>query len=301
MRIAVLASFNMDLVMRAERRPGAGETLRGDFAMHLGGKGFNQAVAARRLGADVSAVGRVGDDEFGRIFLEALDGEGIDRRFVAIDDAEGTGVASVVLEPDGANTIVQAPRANLRMTARDVERASGILHSADVALFQLETSGIAAAAFAASARSAGVRLIFNAAPAVSFGRVVADVLVVNEIEAAAIDDMPAGLAPVEIAERFLDVREGAAVVTLGELGARWRDSDGEGHASPFKVDVVDTTGAGDAFCGALAVRMAEGAPFADAVRFANAAGALACTTFGAYPSMPRRTGVEALVAKGDTP
>ena len=111
-KIAVLASFNMDLVMRVERRPEAGETVQGEFAMHLGGKGFNQAVAARRLGAEVVVCGRVGDDEFGRQFLAALDEEGIDRRAVVVDPEAGTGVATIYVEPDGENTIVQSPRAN---------------------------------------------------------------------------------------------------------------------------------------------------------------------------------------------
>src|SRR5512135_2612639 len=101
--VAVLGSFNMGLVMRAHRLPRAGETLQGEFAMHLGGKGFNQAVAARRLGADVSTVGRVGDDEFGRRFLAALDAEGIDRRGVTVDGDAGTGVASIVVDGDGEN------------------------------------------------------------------------------------------------------------------------------------------------------------------------------------------------------
>lgn len=109
-KIVVLASFNMDLVMSAARRPERGETVQGDFAMHLGGKGFNQAIAARRLGAAVAVIGRLGDDEFGRMFLRALDHEGIDRSGVTIDRHAGTGVASVIVEPNGANTIVQSPR-----------------------------------------------------------------------------------------------------------------------------------------------------------------------------------------------
>ncbi|HEY8172246.1 MAG TPA: ribokinase [Dehalococcoidia bacterium] len=286
-KIVVLASFNMDLVMRAGRRPEAGETLRGEFAMHLGGKGFNQAVAARRLGADVTVVGRVGDDEFGRKFLDALDAEGIDRRFVAVDRHQGTGVASIVVEPDGTNTIVQAPRANLHTTADDIDRELGVIGDADIAMFQLELPNDAVLAFARKARASGVPVIFNPAPAVPFDKNVwehVDVCVANEIEAAQIE---AGRpANVEV------------VRTLGSAGASWQARSGQGHEPAFAVDAVDTTGAGDAFCGAFAVRLGEQASFADAVSFANAAGALACTRHGAYPSMPRRDDVETLLAKG---
>src|SRR5512141_3482629 len=121
-KVAVLGSFNMDLVMRAEQLPRPGETRQGEVAMRLGGKGFNQAVAARRLGADVAVVGRVGDDEFGRRFLAALDREGIDRRAVAVDTEAGTGVASIVVDGAGENAILQAPQANRNLTPDDVER-----------------------------------------------------------------------------------------------------------------------------------------------------------------------------------
>ncbi len=306
-RIAVLASFNMDLVMRAARRPEAGETLQGEFAMFLGGKGFNQAVAARRLGADVAVVGRVGDDAFGARFLAALDAEGIDRTAVSVDADAGTGVATVVVEPDGTNTIIQAPRANRALTAHDAERfwqrtaRRPVRGRAGTALLNLETSMPAAIAFARAARDAGARVVLNPAPAVS--RLpdellaLANVLVPNALEAQALTCVSVR-TPLDALGAMMVLPRGpqALVVTLGERGAVAVAKDLRLHAPPPAVEVVDTVGAGDAFCAALAVRLGEGAGIEDAVRFANAAGALAATVAGAEPSMPRRRAVEALLA-----
>lgn len=299
-RIAVLASFNMDLVMRAARRPETGETLQGEFAMFLGGKGFNQAVAARRLGADVAVVGRVGDDAFGARFLAALDAEGIDREAVAVDPDAGTGVAAVVVEPDGTNTIIQAPRANRALTAADAERFWKQTGHADAALLNLETSMPAAIAFARAARDAGARVVLNPAPVGDVPDdllVLADLLVPNALEAQALTGVTVG-TPLDALEAMVVLPRGpeALVVTLGAAGVVAVAADLRLHAPPPAVDVVDTVGAGDAFCAALAVRLGEGAGIEDAVRFANAAGALATTVAGAEPSMPRRPAVEALLS-----
>ncbi len=300
-RIAVLASFNMDLVMRAERRPEAGETLQGEFAMFLGGKGFNQAVAARRLGADVAVVGRVGDDAFGARFLAALDAEGIDRSAVAVDPDAGTGVATIVVEPDGTNSIVQAPRANRALTAADVDRLPGNMHGVDVALLNIETSMPAAIAFARAARDAGARVVLNPAPAGDVpGELLAlaDVLAPNAVEAQALTGEPATTPDdaLAAASRLLARGPSAVVVTLGGQGAVALARGVHVHVPALPVRAVDTVGAGDAFCAALAVRLGEGAGIEDAVRFANAAGALSTTIAGAEPSMPRRHAVEALLA-----
>jgi ribokinase len=317
-KIAVLASFNMDLVMRTERRPAAGETLQGEFAMFLGGKGFNQAIAARRLGAEVVVAGRVGDDEFGRLFLDALDREGIDRRAVVVDATAGTGVASIIVEPDGTNTIVQAPRANRNVVCGDWQHSHGdpllyddlevsaILDDVDLTLVNLETNVGAALAFQREMWAFGRnwQTMLNAAPAsvdprdlLRYSRIV----VANEIEAEALTgtrcDTVEGASK---AAHTLRDRGGLAVITLGRLGAV-AEAEGTHVGLPaFDVEVVDTVGAGDAFCAALAVRLAEHAHLVDAVRFANAAGALACTKHGAEPSMPTRDEVEALLAKGVT-
>ncbi len=310
-KIAVLASLNMDLVMRTERRPDTGETLQGEFAMHLGGKGFNQAVAARRLGAEVAVVGRVGDDDFGRRFLAALDREGIDRRCVGIDPATGTGVATITVDPQGGNSIVQAPRANRNLTQADVERSASVLAGADLALLQLETSMPAATSFAGMMRAAGVTTMLNPAPAMDVPPdllALADILVPNEIEARALTagrlrDSPPDAddvcsAAFRIADALRGDRGATVIITLGAAGAIAVAGNVRLRVPPFVVDVVDTVGAGDAFCAGFAVRTAEGADVATAVRFGSAAGALACSRQGAEPSMPLRREVEELLAKG---
>ncbi len=301
-KIAVLASFNMDLVMRTTRRPDAGETLQGDFSMHLGGKGFNQAVAARRLGADVAVIGRVGEDEFGRMFLAALDREGIDRSAVAVDASAGTGVASIIVEGDGTNTIIQAPRANRNVSATDIERAADVLANPNVAIYQLETSIEAAMAFAKAARAAGVTTLFNPAPVIAFPPVLlrlSDIVIVNEIEAVAIvADAEIAASSDVVAHLAAEYHIDTVVVTRGGSGATATGNGREVAIAAMGVDVVDTTGAGDAFCAAFAVRTAEGDALDVALRYANAAGAAACTVAGAEPSMPPRDEVEALLMRG---
>jgi ribokinase len=299
--VAVLGSFNMDLVMRASRQPRPGETLQGEFAMHLGGKGFNQAVAARRLGADVRIVGRVGDDEFGRHFLAALDGEGIDRRAVAVDRDSGTGVASIVVDSDGENAIVQAPRANRSLNLDDVERFD--LPDRGVAMLQLETSMAAAVAFARKARAAGMTTLLNPAPA---GAVpvelieLTDVIAPNLIEACTITGTGAeGVAAAfSMATQLCRMGPRTSVVTLGGDGAVVVEAHRQFHVPALSVSAIDTVGAGDAFCAGLAVALAEGRDITEAASFACAAGALATTRHGAEPSLPQRNDVESLLRRG---
>jgi ribokinase len=295
-KIAVMASCNMDLVMRAERLPRPGETLQGDFAMFLGGKGFNQAVAARRLGADVAVIGCVGDDEFGAAFRAALEREDIDAGGVFVDSEAGTGVASIVVDATGENAILQSPRANRRLTAARVRAAAASIDGASAALFQLEMDAGGCREFASIARAHGARVVFNAAPATGEGANLldlADLVVVNEIEAAAIlGDAPRD--PGDITARLASPHRDA-VITLGARGATAIFAGRPLSVDAYPVDVVDTVGAGDAFCAALTVRLAEGASPGDALRFASAAAALACTRHGAEPSMPHRAEVERLL------
>jgi ribokinase len=299
-RVAVVGAFNLDLVFWAERRPERGESLMGRrFGMFPGGKGFNQAVAAARLGAEVTMIGRLGTDSFAEPFVETLATEGIGTEHVVRDPDEGTGVASPVVEADGSNSIVIVPRANMRLTRDDVEAAAPAIRAADVILFQLETPPEASLRAAEIAREAGARVIFNPAPALPFPEglwPLCDVLVPNEVEVTMLAGHPT--EDPSVAARALLLRgPQAIVVTLGEEGALLVTATGEQRFAPHPVEVVDSVAAGDAFCGALAVCLAEGASLAEAVRFANAAGALAVTVAGAAPSMPRRAAVEALLSE----
>ena len=299
-RVSVVASFMLDFVIRAPRRPAPGETVRGTgFDMFLGGKGFNQSVAARRAGAPVAAIGRLGDDDFGRRFRASLTAEGIDDRHVVTDPDEGTGIAAPVVEPSGENSIIIVPRANLAVTPADIEAAADTIATSGVLLLQLEVPTEAVVAAATSARQAGVPVILNPAPAADVLDQLAgsiDVLVPNEAEAAAlaggsVDDDPAALA------RALRDRTGAAVVlTLGAAGALVLDGDGVMTLGAHDVPVVDTVGAGDAFCGTLGGHLAAGRSLAEAAVQANAAGALAVTRTGAEPSMPTAAAVAELLA-----
>jgi ribokinase len=294
-RVAVLGSFMMDLVVRAERRPEAGETVIGDgFEMHLGGKGFNQAVAARRSGAATGMIGRLGDDDFGRRFLAVLEREGIDRSHVGIDEANPTGVGAPLVEPSGENSIVVVPLANSAITVDDVVAATALIGDSDVLLLQLELPLAAAVAAAEIARRHDVKVMLNPAPARPSADIVAlrglvDVLLPNQVEAAMLAGAHA--APERLAREW-----GCTVVmTAGRAGCVISD-DGQTWSSPaYPTSAIDTVGAGDAFCGALAACLAEGVPLREAVRHANAAGALAVSTRGAEPSMPLRADIAALV------
>lgn len=278
--LVVVGSFMMDLVAVTPVLPKPGETVIGEsFAQFLGGKGFNQAVAAARSGADVAMVGRVGDDAFGREFLDALDREGIDRAGVSIDESMGTGVGLPVVESSGQNAIVVIPRANhaLRTVPADV------FAGAKVVLLQWELPAAVTVEAARLAKEAGAIVVLNPAPAVGDLRDydgLIDVLVPNETEAATIGAVDG-----------IDL-----VLTLGDKGALVRSAGREQRYDPHDVDCIDTVGAGDAFCGALCAALAGGADLFEAARIGNAAGALAVTKAGAEPSMPHRRAIDALLA-----
>ena len=291
-KVVVVGSFMMDLVIKAERRPQKGETLIGQqFGMFGGGKGNNQAIAAARLGGDVTMVGRLGMDSFGDTLMDALVEEGVEIRFIVRDAEVGTGVGSPVIDADGDNSIIIVPRANMRLSAADVDRAASAISDSDVLLLQLEVPIAASQRAAEIAKSSGTKVILNPAPAQdlpdSFLAQV-DILTPNQVEAELLSGVE--VSDSEGAERaariLLDRGVSAAILTLGEGGALLF-KDGLTTSIPaYRVNVVDTTAAGDAFCGALATALARGEALEDAVVFANAAGALAVTVLGAAPSMP---------------
>lgn len=292
----MLGSLNMDLVVRAVRLPGTGETIPGGpFETHPGGKGANQAVAAARMGAEVAMIGRVGDDEHGRRMSEALRAEGIDVSRIAPANAP-TGVALITVADDGENTIVVAGGANAVLTPEDVDAARGSIAGADVLLMQLESPLEAVVRAAALARDAGTTVILNAAPAgpLPMDLVTSvDVLVVNESEAAIL----AGRGDADTLVRLRNTGVHSVILTLGARGAAYAHGPERGEAAGFHVEAVDTVGAGDAFTGALAARWAGHQIGAQQ----TAAGAIACTRPGAIPSLPTRAEVLDLLRREGRP
>jgi ribokinase len=281
--LGVVGSINLDLVASGAPLPQAGETVTGArFAQHPGGKGANQALAARRLGADVFMVGCVGDDALAEPALALLRKDGVDMSGVMSEIGTSTGVALIAVSPEGENQITVASGANDRVSARD---AAG-LPKCDVILCQLECPVAAIEAAADQAAETGGLMAINLAPAKPVpDRLLeqADVLIVNEIEAEFYGDK-------------LHQSGGLVALTLGGDGAVLFKSGVEIARVPaVPVEPVDTTGAGDTFCGALAVALAEGTAPEEALRFASAAAALAVTKPGAQPSLPYRESVEALL------
>ena len=298
-KVVVVGSFNMDLVVKAGRRPRKGETLMGEeFGMFIGGKGSNQAIAAARLGADVTMIGRLGTDLFGDTLMAAHAEEGIHTDYVSRDTEVGTGIASILIDPDGDNSIVIVPQANMRLSVEDIERASESIAAADVLLLQLEVPIAASQRAAEIAKSNGATVVLNPAPAQELPDdflAQVDILTPNAVETESLSGVKVSTsADAERAAKVL-LNKGlsAVILTLGERGALLLTSDLTQQVPAYAVEVVDTTAAGDAFCGGLATGLARGETFVDAVAFANAVGALAVTVLGAAPSMPTAAQVEA--------
>ncbi len=305
-RVTVVGSLNMDLVARAPRIPAPGETIiGGEFYSVPGGKGANQAVAAARLGAHVSMVGRVGGDAFAGVLLNSLAADDIDHTFVTRDSEAATGVALIVVDERGENSIVVASGANLGLSPADVDAAEGAIAESDVLLLQLESPLDTVTWAAEIARAHGVRVILNPAPARPLPDALlslVDVLIPNQSETSLLTDMPiADLAGAEAAAAALrGLGVGIVVLTLGERGALLSRATGAELIPAFEVTPVDATAAGDAFVAGFAVALAEGRALIEAARWGNAAGALATTEMGAQPSLPTRRAVEQLVAEGVT-
>ena len=279
----------MDLTAHVLRRPQPGETVIGHrFVQRLGGKGFNQAVAAARAGAETTMVGAVGDDDYGRAFVVALSHERITARLTTIDGV-GTGVGLPVIESDGGNSIVVVPRANERLTPADVERWGDVIEAADVLCLQLEGPTSAALTAARIARAAGRQVVLNPAPARTGSDdllALSTVLVPNEVEAAMLAGVPPSTPPDEVAavltRRFPGVR---VVVTAGPAGAVMGGTHPTWCRAPTVVS-IDSVGAGDVFCGYLAAGLAAAAPLERAVASAVAAASLSVTRNGGAEHTP---------------
>jgi ribokinase len=294
--IVVCGSINLDLVARVARFAQPGETLAGEgFAVHPGGKGANQAVAAARAGAAVKLVGAVGRDAFAAPALALVQAAGIDvSRVRAV--AQPTGVALIEVAASGENAIVVIAGANAEVAAADAP--DEWLEASTVVVLQNEIPAVANAGLAARARGRGARILYNAAPARdSDGDMLglASVLVVNETEMRALA-RSVGLSaePGRFTAEWVRRGGGAAIVTLGGDGVVASDPDVIYRVRPPAVPIVDTTGAGDAFVGALAAALDGGLALRDALPRAVAAGSLACTRHGAQPSLPDAAEIAAL-------
>lgn len=303
-RIAVLGSINMDLVIRAPRLPRPGETILGTaLTTHPGGKGANQAVAAARLGAAVSMIGCIGNDAHGRMLLDALARENVDITHVRTVTDQPTGAALITVDQHGENTIVVAPGANGLVSGADLDAAAETIASADILITQLEIPLATVQQAIELAHHCGRQVLLNAAPAQplpeGFLQAV-DFLVVNEREARLISGCSENDPSGRLAGLLRERGRGPVVVTRGAKGVVSCNRIGcVLHQDAFDVNAVDSTAAGDAFCGALAVAVAEkrlADELQDAIRFANAAGALSVTRSGAQASLPTRAEVEALLA-----
>ncbi len=298
--LLVLGSLNMDLVIRAPRHPLPGETLTGGpFRTFPGGKGANQAVAAARLGAQVTMIGRVGADSFGDALIASLQADGVDTACVG-RSTEATGVALITVSAAGENTIVIAPGANGTVSTETVAAYRDVIIGADALLLQLEVPLPTVEAAAELAHAHDVPVILNPAPAqplpASLLRHVT-CLIPNQHEAALLAGVSAetdeGAAAAAKTLQAAGVK--TVVMTLGARGALVFTDDQQIVVPSYPVQVVDTTAAGDAFVAAFAVALTEGRTPAEAARWGCAAGALACTVLGAQPSLPRREAVAALV------
>ena len=300
-KIVVLGGINMDVVATVERMPEPGETVHGDgFFMAGGGKGANQALAAARLGAEAHMVGRVGDDDFGRTLLDNMRSAGVDMAGVALDPSNSTGVAVIMVDGEGQNLIAEVYGANRASDESQLEAVKRAVEGADALMLQLETPPEVSLAAARHARSLGVRVVWDPAPAAEMpeeGYGLADFLTPNETEAAELtgirvtDVSSAQLA----AEALLARGAGAAIVKMGYQGVFGATRSEQHYVPPMSVDAVDSVAAGDAFAGGLAVALCEGKSFVEALRFGAAAGALAVTKAGAQDAMPYRREVEELL------
>lgn len=301
MAVVVLGSINMDLTTYVPRLPAPGETLFGtSFITVPGGKGFNQAVAAGRLGATTHFIGRVGDDAFGAGVLELVADEPVDISGVLVDPNSSTGLAVISVDEQAENAIIVISGANMAHDASEVAHCRQALQTAKVLLLQMESPLETSLAAAQAAREAGATVIFDPAPAKPLppeAYQLCQVMTPNELET----EVLVGLRPSNKAEAaqaataLLERGVETAVIKLGAQGVYYQSAETNGFVEPFTVNAIDTVAAGDAFNGGLAVALSEGRPLAEAIRWGSAAGALATTKPGASSAMPTRTELEKLL------
>jgi ribokinase len=326
--VVVVGSLNMDLVITTAARPKPGETVTGGELVTVpGGKGGNQAAAIgqmlsatpsqppagsrrRPITPGCTMIARVGSDSFGTQLIDGLKRQHVNTYRIIKDVATATGVAMIVVDAAGENSILLSPGANGRLAPRDVAAAAGIIAAARVLVLQLEVPSVTVAAALRIARRAGVITILDPAPAPRQGLAKmlhrVDIITPNQSEAEALTSIAVTdqASAQRAGEALLKAGARAAVIKMGAAGAliveRATPTPRVTHVPGYSVRVVDTTAAGDSFTGAMAAALAEGTDLPTAVRFANAAGALACTKMGAQSSIPTRAAVEVLIRKHRT-
>lgn len=302
--VVVLGSLNMDLVVRAQQMPRPGETVHGDaFTTIPGGKGANQAAAAARLGAEVAMVGRVGADAFGSGLIDNMRSQGVDVSNARIDPGAPSGIAMIIVDGRGENSIVVAPGANGQVDLDDLRQARELLSRAKYLVMQFEIPLPVVGRAIELAREMDLSVVLNPAPAYSVEpSFLAGVscLVANETEAEVLTGM--GVRDLDTAriagQSMLALGIPVAIITLGANGALLVTEGQVTHIPAREVEVVDTTAAGDAFVGGLVSARLRGLDWADAVRYATCAGTLATTVLGAQTSLPMADQVNAFFGEG---
>lgn len=293
-KIVVVGSCNTDMVVRSEKLPVPGETvLGGTFMMNGGGKGANQAVAVARMGGDVTFISKTGNDVFGKHSIEMFGEENIKTDYIFSDPVQSSGVALIMVDKNGENCIAVASGANSSLNVQDIEKVSGIIEDADILLMQLEIPMETVEYAASLANKKGAKVILNPAPAAALSAELLKCLyaiIPNETEAEILsgvkvtDSSSAKKAAEAISAKGVDT----VIITMGSSGAFIKEGSSYYSVPVEKVKAVDTTAAGDTFCGALCVAISEGYSIEEAVKIANRASGIAVMREGAQSSIPYR-------------
>ena len=296
-KILVIGSLNMDLVTGVEKMPRIGETLLGEsFKQIPGGKGANQACAAARLGGEVTMIGHVGNDNFGEALISSLYNDGVDTSCINKIDKVSTGIAVIIVDDMGDNSIVVVPGANYTLTSEDIDNSIEYINKADIIVTQLEIPVEAVKTALKKAKEQGKYTILNPAPAKKLDDEIignVDLLTPNETELEVLSDVKIETEEDVLKAAKVLINKGIKelIVTLGSKGCLYINKDGFKRFSSYKVDAVDTTAAGDSFTAAIAVGLSEGKQIDEAIDFASKVGALTVTKEGAQSSLPYRQDV----------
>jgi ribokinase len=300
--ILVIGSSNTDLITSVERFPNAGETISGkSFMQAMGGKGANQAVAARRLGGDVMFVTCLGDDANGRNTLSYFKNEGLDVSKALIVDYAPTGTAVILVNDEGENCIVVTPGANHELLPSYIEELANDISKASIIVLQMEIPFATVKKVIETAAKHRTPVLLNVAPAheidIELVKMI-DILVVNETEIERVSGQSiANIGEEGVIDQLISMGAHTVILTLGRKGCIVKNSEFTKHIPAFEVEAKDTTAAGDTFCGALVASLSKGSSMTDAVRFATAASAICVTRMGAQPSIPTEEEVTNFLSK----